>query len=102
MRRWLPQGCGKCRLWISNPPPGGERKFNARAAPGTPEARRKAEGPGARQRTLPDAENCGGEVSFRTSLPSHHSITSSARASSVGGNSRPRVLVARFNQFERI
>src|SRR5262245_53382694 len=39
--------------------------------------------PAARQRRRPDAEIvCGGEVSF-LNLPSHHSITSSARASSV-------------------
>src|SRR5262249_54759451 len=70
----------------------GHRQSNARAAPDRLAPSRNATRPGARQRTLPDAENCGGEVSFRTSLPSHHSITSSARASSVGGNSRPRVL----------
>src|SRR5262245_26620070 len=36
---------------------------------------------------------CGGEVSFCTSLASHHSITSLARASSIGGTVRPSVLL---------
>src|SRR5262245_55742470 len=54
-----------------------------------PHARRLA----TRPRPLPDAEKFGGEVSFR-SLPlwSVYSITSSARASSVDGTSRPMVL----------
>jgi len=43
------------------------------------------------QHPPPDAEIDGGEVSF-LNLPSHHSITSSARAMSVGGTSRPIVL----------
>ena len=53
---------------------------------------RSAKTPGARPRPRPDARMCGGEVS---STPLHlppHSITSSARASSVGGTSRPSAL----------
>src|SRR2546430_5942455 len=42
----------------------------------------------ARQRPRPDAEIVGGG-SFILHLPSHHSITSSARAISVRGISRP-------------
>src|SRR5215472_17270089 len=43
--------------------------------------------PEARQRPRPDAENFGGEVSFCTSHSLH--VSSSARASSVGGTLRP-------------
>src|SRR5215472_15380360 len=50
--------------------------------------KRDATRPAARQRRRPDAENFGGEVSFlNLPLASHHSITSSARASRVGGTS---------------
>src|SRR5262249_15322371 len=54
---------------------------------------RYATPPVAPQRPRPDAENFGGEVSFR-SLPlwSIYSITSSARASSVGGTVMPSAL----------
>src|SRR6516165_1352756 len=46
-----------------------------------------------RQRRRPDAEIVGGEVSFlNLPLPSHHSITSSAIASSPGGKLRPNAL----------
>src|SRR6266511_5132936 len=50
--------------------------------------------PGARRRSLQDAEiSFGGEVSLMDlPLGSHHSITSSARASSFGGRVRPSVL----------
>src|SRR5262245_48321774 len=53
--------------------------------------KRNATRPAARQRRRRDAENVyGGEVSFRSlPLASNHSITSSARASSDGGTSRP-------------
>src|SRR5262245_22716430 len=52
---------------------------------------RPARGPAARRRLLRDARIGGGEVSFR-SLPlwSLYSITSSARASSVGDTARSR------------
>src|SRR5262245_2684992 len=47
----------------------------------------------ARQRRRPDAENFGGEVSFlNLPLTSHHSITPSARASSVSSTVRPSAL----------
>jgi hypothetical protein len=42
------------------------------------------------QRLRPDGENFGGEVSLNLPLASHHSITSSARASSTGGISMPK------------
>src|SRR5262249_24746601 len=46
--------------------------------------------PAARPRPRSDAGLVyGGEVSF-LNLPSHHSITSSARASGVGGTAKPR------------
>src|SRR6266849_8143785 len=49
--------------------------------------------PGARQHPRPDAEIVGGEVSLRSlPLASFHSITSSARASTVAGTSRPSAL----------
>src|SRR5262245_51994910 len=52
--------------------------------------------PSTRQRLQQDAENFGGEVSF-LNLPSHHSITSSASASSLGGISTPNAFaVARL------
>src|SRR5262245_47530181 len=52
---------------------------------------RNATRPAARQRQLPDARIRGGEVSF-LNLPSHHSITLSARARRVGEISRPSVF----------
>src|SRR5262245_53071843 len=58
-----------------------------RPASGRLAPKRSARWPAERQRRQPDAENFGGEVSFE--LPSHHSITSSAVASSVGGTVRP-------------
>src|SRR5262249_33090423 len=50
--------------------------------------------PAAQQRPRPDAEIVfGGAVSFlNLPLASHHSITSSASASKVGGTSRPSAL----------
>jgi hypothetical protein len=49
---------------------------------------RCARGPAARQRPRPDAEIRQGSF-ILTPLDSHHSITSSARASSFGGTVRP-------------
>src|SRR5262245_62135132 len=69
------------------------RQLYAPAAPDRLAPSRCATAPAARQRLRSDAEQFGGEVSFR-SLPlySRYSITSSARASSVGGTSRPSAL----------
>jgi NAD(P)-dependent dehydrogenase (short-subunit alcohol dehydrogenase family) len=54
---------------------------------------RYAAWPTARQRLRPGAENFGGEVSFlNLPLASRHSITSSARESSIGDTSRPSAL----------
>src|SRR5262245_20680935 len=53
----------------------------------------RATEPAARQRPRPDAENFGGEVSFRyLPLWSVYSITSSALASSDAGTVRPSIV----------
>src|SRR6516164_3230429 len=73
---------------------GGHRQSNARAATDTLAPTRCTTTPAARQRRLPDARICGGEVSFKPPSALHHSITSSARASRVGGISRPNAFGA--------
>src|SRR5262249_8631665 len=59
-----------------------------RLAPSQPATRREAQ-----QRPRPDAEIGDGEVSF-LNLPSRHSITSSASASSLSGILRPSAFAA--------
>ena len=83
--------CPITRAMISIDPPAGKchddahraRRIGLRPA-------QCARRPGARQRPPPDAEICGGEVSSSPlGLAKVHSITSSARASSVGCTVRP-------------
>ena len=93
-----------CRAEASACPPMGDRRGRMRrpAERGQPAGSaatdrlapmRCATRPTARPRPLPDARICGGEVSQRVFLsPRFHSITSSARASSVGGTVRPSVF----------
>src|SRR5215470_7870907 len=68
-----PSGVRGCRL-------GRQRQRGRPCAPAASDKlapKRSARRPGARQRPLPNAENFGGEVSFRTSLSLH--ITRSPR-----------------------
>src|SRR5215831_6553858 len=85
-----PSGARRCHL-------GRQRQSRQRCAPVATDRlapARCATRLAARRRRWPDAEISGGEVSSR-SLPLArplYSITSSARASSVGGTSRPRAF----------
>ena len=96
LRCWRRRGyrCARDRATISTAQ---KQRSQQRCAPAAPDRLAPAQyatRPAARQRPRPDAEIVGGEVSSRSSLfhRSSHSITSSARASSVGGTVRPSAL----------
>src|SRR5260370_10944111 len=71
----------------------GEARSDAPAALDRPAPKQSTTRTAARQRPRPDAEIGDGKVSFlNPPLASHHSITSSARASTLAGISRPSAL----------